>query len=147
MDIVYTAGKKRYLFVANPMGAHEADAFCASRGGTLVVLESRDEREQLWRELAQLGQVPVKVWIGLSADDAGTWTWDDGTKVDAAYPPPWAVRQPLAAGVQALMQNDPNGTVDDTLAMAATDPATTLPFVCEIRTSKARLDAGPEPSL
>jgi hypothetical protein len=142
MDLVFTAGRKRYLFVANPMGAHEADAFCAARGGTLVVLESREEREQLWRELAQLGQVPVKVWIGLSLDDAGVWTWDDGTKVDAAYPPPWAVRQPLDAGVQALMQNDPNGTVDDTLAMTATDAGMALPFVCETRTSKARVDAG-----
>ena len=133
IDLVYTAKKKKYLFVAAPMAARDAEGYCVARGATLVVLESRDEREQLWRELGQLGQVPVRVWIGLATDDAGSWAWDDGTPVDAAYPPPWGVRQPLPEGGQAFLQYDPNGTIDETLAMTATDVATALPCVCQFR--------------
>ena len=144
IDLVYTAGKKRYVFVADPMGAHDAEAYCAARGGTLVVLESRDEREQLWHEARPArSRLPVKVWIGLATDDAGTWTLGRRHPGRRVVPASLGVRQPLCPreGRRSL-QYDPNGTIDDTLAMTAPDAGTALPCKCQIRTAKARIDGG-----
>jgi hypothetical protein len=142
IDLVFTAGTKDYLYVSAPLTASQAEAYCASQrsGGSLVVLESRDEREQLWREIAPLDPNDESVWIGLATDDAGLWTWDDGTRSDAGYPPPWAVGEPHADAGRAFMAYDPNNLpVDNTLAQTASDETTALPFVCQFRIA----DGGP----
>jgi hypothetical protein len=147
MHLVVTWGRKSYVFQPNPQTADAAEGACERLGGTLVVLQSRDEREQLWHELSQLSlitQVPSQFWVGLSmraTEDGGAeaWVWDDKTLADApdAYPPPWAVDQPREAGagprayLAAMMGLN---TVDGTLAQTdpRTDPQTTLPYVCQI---------------
>jgi hypothetical protein len=133
MELVFTAGEKRYVYVSQELPADEAQAYCASLGdgGTLVVFESRDEREQLWHELAPLS--PGAIWIGLATDDAGVWTWDDGTRSDAGYPSAWGVGQPAADAGRALMQTDPYA-VDNTLAISTTALGDSRPFVCQLRT-------------
>jgi hypothetical protein len=137
IDLVITHGRKQYVFVNHKSTADDAAAYCATLGrGTLVVLESRDEREQLWHELAALGA--SQVWIGLTRGDAGTWTWSDGMEPDATlpYPSPWAILEP-ANGTHAYLDLRPG--IDDTLAHST--PAMQLPFVCQI----VRGDAGTGP--
>jgi hypothetical protein len=135
IDLVYTFGEKYYVFVAQGLPAGDAEAYCASLGdgGTLVVFESRDEREQLWHELAQLQPPPSQVWVGLATDDGGFWTWDDGARTDAAYPPEWGVNEPVAEAGRAFMQADPYlYAIDNTLGVSAQDPTEPMPFVCQI---------------
>ncbi len=144
LDLVATFGAKHYFFPdLLPVGklpASEAKAACAAAGGSLVVLESRDEREQLWHELGQLENlagVNDDVWIGLGTDDGGTWTWDDGTRIDAGYPSPWAIGQPASASGRAFTYFDPlEMPVDNTLAQSASgDAGVSDPkrFVCQFR--------------
>jgi hypothetical protein len=142
-DLVVTRGQKHYLYSAVPASPDTAAQACAALGGRLVVLRSRDEREQLWWQVNQLVQPlpPVSFWVGLSAFDAGvgpdgavtTWIWDDGTPADAldANAPPWGDRQPAWPGAtpRAYLRAFA-GEIDDTLAR--NDVAQlALPFVCE----------------
>jgi hypothetical protein len=97
IDIPWTFGSKRYVYIADQLTADQASARCASLGGTLAVFTTRDEREQIWYELAHTGTVlgspaGTDIWIGLSLTDAG-WVWDDESGADA-YQPPWASGQP-----------------------------------------------------
>ncbi|MBX3262099.1 MAG: hypothetical protein KF782_20610 [Labilithrix sp.] len=99
-----TAGRKRYVVWPFPATADEAKTLCETSydGGALVVFDSREEREQLVREIVQRLRTPLEdleVWIGLSLRD-GAWTWDDGRAADGALRPlPWGRDQPRAAGV------------------------------------------------
>jgi hypothetical protein len=137
LDLVATFGAKHYLFPDDKLPASEAAAACAAAGGSLAVLESRDEREQLWHELGQLDLLNDDVWIGLGTDDGGVWTWDDGTRIDAGYASPWAVGQPASGSGRAFMYFDPFGMpVDNTLAQSASaDAGVSDPkrFVCQFR--------------
>lgn len=140
IDLVATQATKAYAYESLPATWTDASAHCRALGGTLVVLQSHDEREQLWLELSRLQVTPTQIWIGLapaatSPDDAetSTWVWSDGTQADApdAYPSPWGVGQPShstpAFLEHATTQPPP---VDDTLAH--TDPTVhTLPYVCQ----------------
>jgi hypothetical protein len=134
-----TVGTKTYVYIKTAAPPDYAEQQCESLGGTLVVLQSRDEREQLWKEVG--GKIagaatPFSIWIGLSTrDDAGLdWVWADDASADA-YASPWADRQPRDDGgpAQAFMYNN-GGTppvVDDTLARvpaAAADYA----YVCQL---------------
>jgi Lectin C-type domain len=144
IDIVKTLGQKTYVYQAQPTSAALAAAACAALGGSLVVLQSRDEREQLWRELSRLTVVPTAVWIGLtqvtpaSRHVSAAWQWDDSTPADgpdAAYPSEWATGQPQDGTTRAFLYQSPSASpVDDTLA--SSDPSLTpsdmLPYVCEI---------------
>jgi hypothetical protein len=161
MDLVKTHGGKLYVLqgtellqgtdLATEATADEASARCARLGGRLVVLQSREEREQLWHELSRLDVPPRAVWIGLSfvqpPGSTGSWQWDDGAPVDQ-YPPQWAANQPrppvlqspTPASTRAFLWKDPHRLPqvlppsDDTLARNE-PPPTTLPFVCEIALS------------
>jgi hypothetical protein len=134
-DLRFTHGAKSYVFVKLAAPADTAEQQCESLGGTLVVLQSRDEREQMWKELARMSGagLPTTIWIGLSVADGGAdWTWADDASADA-YPPPWADRQPRDAGGRAYLYQN-NGTpplVDDTLAHGETTPLF-LPYVCQV---------------
>lgn len=133
-----TAGKKRYVISISPATAEDADQFCRSyEGGSLVVFDSREEREELAREIRQLvpasQQHPVlTAWIGL-AKKGETWIWDDG--VDAAdagsRPAPWANAQPAPSSKgRAFMRLDINA-FDTQLAVAGEKEGEPRPFVCQ----------------
>jgi hypothetical protein len=148
IDLVKTHGIKGYIYEQNRSTPDAASRSCVALGGRLVVLQSRDEREQLWRELSRLTVPPSAVWIGLSQVSAGSpqspqgsWAWDDRTPADgaAAYPSEWAIGQPLRFGrggtTRAFLYHDSHSpSIDDTLAR--NDPnltiSGTLPYVCEI---------------
>ena len=108
IQVVATYMKKRYVYQQAAVTADQAVKNCAAIGGRLVVLQSRDEREQLWRQLSMVAPIaPTAVWVGLSVADAGapdggtTWVWEDGTVLDDspnAYPPPWGDNEPHQNG-------------------------------------------------
>jgi hypothetical protein len=129
IELVWSFGAKRYVYVSTRMTATDAEAHCNALGGTLVVLQSRDEREQLWFEIAKLVP-PDAFWIGLSLR-AGAWVWDDEAGVDA-YAAPWAEGQP-GAGAQATLSQtiEQPQPVDDTLATTSVSTAL-RPSVCQI---------------
>lgn len=135
-DLRFTFGSKHYVYVKESAGADYAQQQCASLGGTLVVLQSRDEREQLWKELARMSGVglPGAFWIGLSILDGGAdWAWADDAAVDA-YPPPWALRQPREGGARAFAYQN-GGTppqVDETLAHVDVVTTGYYPYVCQL---------------
>jgi hypothetical protein len=147
IDLLATRGKKRYVYVATPAGPDAAAASCKQLpGGNLVVLESREEREQIWGELAQIPNANVNagVWIGLSRPDAeagfAEWSWDTGERLaDNAYPNPFGNNQPtrvVGASLRAYAQPNVN-TVDSQLARnidkALNVAPTVLPYLCQMK--------------
>jgi hypothetical protein len=147
IELVATFGRKRYVYVDQPASPDGAERACQAIGGRLVVLDSRDEREQLWRELSRLSVSvpPAVIWIGLAlvTPDAGgqdgaaaQWIWDDGTLADApdGHPPPWGDRQPHLTGTtttRAYLENFMTPPFDNTLALNDGTPGA-MPFVCEL---------------
>ena len=144
VDLVATYGAKRYVIVTQAATADVAEQSCASLGGRLVVLQSRDEREQLWLQISRSPPQLYRIWIGLSqkdggsVDDAGdSWVWDDGTEADSpdGYPSPWGDHLPATLGTtsRAYMRAY-MGEIDDTLARNDEEAqiVQTLPFVCEL---------------
>lgn len=137
-NVQATAGRKRYLIDVIPRTAGEAKAQCEQYdGGSLAVFESREEREQVLREVAQLPAIvtPFTAWIGIATDDdGGTWKWDDGMPVDGATRPlPWGESQPAGRGAgRAFVRFDVN-RYDSQLALtddgAGTNP--TRASICQ----------------
>jgi len=146
IDLVATHGAKSYVYDDQPATPDMAQQTCQSLGGRLVVLDSRDEREQLWLELSKLTESPSPsaIWIGLSFEpDAGggpTWVWDDGLPADAR-PPAWGDHEPHAlstsTSTRAYLEHFATPPLDDTLARND-GPVGTLPFVCEILVAQDR---------
>jgi hypothetical protein len=138
IELAWTAGEKRYVYFHNaapsdgPDGS--AEQTCASLGGSLVVLQAPDEREQLWRAVGA-PQAQSWLWIGLSLPEGGSsWVWDDDASADA-YPSPWAIRQPRDPGGTRAFLFQNGGTpaaVDDTLAHNGSGASTFFPFVCQL---------------
>jgi hypothetical protein len=154
IDLVWTHGTKSYVYGAQSLPADQAEAACRGMGGRLVVLRSRDEREQLWKELGKLTSgVGVSVWIGLSevastVGDAGTsdgsppadgsapgvWVWDDDAGVDA-YVSPWGYDSPRTYAnhsLRAYLLNEQPAASDDTMARNDGPMPPMLPYVCEV---------------
>ncbi|MBV9949197.1 MAG: hypothetical protein JOZ69_20275, partial [Myxococcales bacterium] len=69
-ELVATRGTKQYVYEGAQAPADVARSACAGVGGRLVVLQSAEEREQLWRELSLQTVQPYGVWIGLSDPNA-----------------------------------------------------------------------------
>jgi hypothetical protein len=118
LSVAATESSKRYVVIGSPvtnvgaLGANDAVIACSAAGGRLVVLGSREEREQLGKELgAYFGGTP-SAWIGLSDTD-GTWGWD-GPDAGGMSPLPWG------AGEPALITGDA-GTVSVGRAFVALD--------------------------
>lgn len=132
-----TAGKKRYVVSISPATATQADEFCRSYpGGSLVVFDSREEREELAREIRQLvpasQQNPVlTAWIGLAKTD-DRWQWADGVdSLDGGRPAPWANTQPAPTGKgRAYMRLDVTA-FDTQLAIAGDDDSASRLFICQ----------------
>jgi hypothetical protein len=127
-----TLGNKRYLYFPTAMTADDAKASCVSLGGRLAVWRSRQERDEIARELETRtpANIPLSVWIGLS-NAGGVWTWDDGEVLEA-HPVPWGAGEPVAVSdaARAVMRLS-SGDYDTQLAHAA-PAAGVYPFVCEI---------------
>jgi hypothetical protein len=145
VELVETYGKKRYVYGAKAVSANDAENACATLGGRLVVLQSAEEREQLWRELSRVplaGSGRWGVWIGLKRIDGNrfappTWQWDDGIPDDGTYPSPWGAGQGQGQALggstrRAFLQHSTPPGPDDTLAHDDQPATTMLPYVCEI---------------
>lgn len=132
IDLVWTHGQKSYVYVSTAQTGDVAEQQCESLGGTLVVLQSRDEREQLWHELGHLTTAPGSVWIGLS-QQGGDWVWADDAAADA-YPSPWGDKQPAGNGSRAYLVQTlvPPTPVDTTLGKNDVSAQNTLAFVCQV---------------
>jgi hypothetical protein len=126
------AGAKRYVVWPSKTTAADAMKTCAASGGSLVMFDSREEREELMREVAQrLGTDDVRIWIGLSRR-GDTWTWDDGTPLDGGRPSPWGDRQPAGQGGRAYVVLNDN-RYDTQLAQTDEDASSNEKrvFVCQ----------------
>jgi hypothetical protein len=134
IDLVWTFPQKQYVYVSQKLGGDDAEAYCEALGGTLVILQSRDEREQLWRELSRMAGVgvPTDIWIGLSFVDAG-WVWGDDASLDA-YPSPFGNGQPKGIGSRAYLvqSSGPPQPLDTTLGHNDVVSTTALSFVCQL---------------
>ncbi len=135
-----TAGAKSY-FVSNGVAdADQAAASCAQLvgGGSLVVLGSAEEREQLAEQIAHetlardTTLVSVELWIGL-AKDGGAWTWEDGVvaKADASRPLPWGNAQPPAETVSSRAFMRLSTTAYDTQLVHADEGQAPRAYVCQ----------------
>jgi hypothetical protein len=132
-----TAGKKSYVVAleANDAAPDRAAETCAALGGSLVILDSAEEREQLAHELLARVDAPAgpqEVWIGL-ATDAGVWAWEDGVPAtaDAGRPLPWGHAQPVAgSAARAFMWLRPSA-YDTQLAYADDNAGATRTYVCQ----------------
>lgn len=138
MCLEHPSTTKKFLYVSTPTKASEAAAFCKKvNGGSLVMFDSREEREELGREIAHValrgGPRVATFWIGLSKV-ADAWSWDDGAGVDSR-PTVWGDREPIAApaGAHAYLQLGLDDDYDTTLAHADTGAGTARPFVCQYR--------------
>jgi hypothetical protein len=129
-----TAGVKSYLVAVSPADPETADTTCRFLdGGSLVVLDSREEREQLAHEIyAFYPDREQQLWIGLHAD-GGTWAWDDGVIAasGAARPLPWGNAQPAApANARAFLRVNAT-TYDTQLAYADDGGGGARLFICQ----------------
>jgi hypothetical protein len=99
LNVARTAGVKTYLVTVSAADPETAATTCSFLdGGSLVVFDSREEREQIAHEIVKRNpDDEQQLWIGLHAD-AGAWTWDDGVSAASpARPPPWGNAQPNGA--------------------------------------------------
>jgi len=159
INLVYTYPRKSYVYMDIELPEEEAGQSCRDIGGRLVVLESRDEREQLWYQLYHQGATsfPNQFWVGLArarpadadagaeAGEAGTsvrsgpWTWENDAGADA-YAPEWAYSQPLGTGIaaattRAFLSIQPNASYSSLASNAILDPTNDPPiyaYVCEL---------------
>lgn len=97
LSVAATESSKRYVVIGSPaaaggLGANDAVLACAAVGGRLAVLGSREEREQLGKELGAYFGGTASAWIGLS-DLNGTWGWD-APDAGGLSPPPWGAEEP-----------------------------------------------------
>jgi hypothetical protein len=159
LDVVWTHGKKTYVYGLVPLSADAAEQTCRALGGRLVVLGSRDEREQLSKAIGKVGIPMSKVWIGLAqptttgAADSGDaaigadaggptstdWIWDDDASLDA-YPPPWGWARPQTNGItstRAFLTYEEPPQSDDSLARNDAPMLPALPYVCEVPVADA----------
>jgi hypothetical protein len=100
-----TAGHKRYVF-GPELDEQQAAKFCAAYDeGRLVTFDSREEREQLVREIVARYGPKNTVWIGLARGGDGSFVWDDDAGI-GSRPLPWGADQPGLAGKRAYLRID-----------------------------------------
>jgi len=129
-----TSGVKTYLVAVSPADPETADTTCRFLdGGSLVVFDSREEREQLAHEIVKrYPDIEQQLWIGLHAD-GGTWAWDDGVVAGSgdARPLPWGNAQPMG-GANARAFIRVGATAYDTqLAYADDGGGASRLFICQ----------------
>jgi hypothetical protein len=132
IEVRFTKGKKYYVLETTPSSFDSAAAVCRDRGGRLATFQAPEEREAVADEVARY--VPAgDVWIGLLFDDeAGAWSWIDGTPAPASYPTPWGDGEPDGgSGARGVLRLAP-GAYDTKLAHVQPDGTTLLPYLCEM---------------
>jgi hypothetical protein len=131
--VTLAATSKKYIYVPTETAADDARTFCRSlANGNLVLFDTREEREELVRELARFigpGE-EVDFWIGIAAGEGGGFVWDDG-KPETARPSAWGFDAGAAStSARAFVSVQGKNPIDQGLAHA--DPGTSsYPFVCE----------------
>jgi hypothetical protein len=125
--------EKRYLLVSAPASSADAVATCQGLGGSLVVFDSHEEREELAREIARFSPELGSFFIGLSrAPQATAFVWEDGRADDESVRPRvWAEREPVAKGAARAFV-DLRKSYDTRLARASDDDRPRA-FVCQYR--------------
>ncbi len=123
--------QKRYLFVPSDTSADDAKSSCEALSGNLVLFDSREEREQLAREIAKYtGDEGASFWVGLAAGANGTYTWDDG-KAEAARPPLFGIDAGTPTpGARVFISLRPTDPIDIGLGHADV-PQSLHTYVCE----------------
>ena len=127
-----TSGEKTYLVSVSPADPVTADTTCRFLdGGSLVVFDSREEREQLAHEIVMRYPEGQSLWIGLHAED-GTWSWDDGlvATADGPRPLPWGNAQPTSTANGRALMHVGSTAYDRQLATAEDSGAQQL-FICQ----------------
>lgn len=127
-----TAGEKTYVLFASSEPPEIAAQTCRSYpGGSLVLLDSAEEREQLAREVLKFlpGEIATTLWIGLALNQ-GTWRWDDGAP-ESSRPPVWGQNQPAGPGAGRAFLRMREGFVDTQLAFSEDKREARRPFVCQ----------------
>jgi hypothetical protein len=129
-----TAGDKTYLVAVSPADPETADTTCRFLdGGSLVVLESREEREQLAHEIVKRNpDIEQQLWIGLHAD-GGAWAWDDGVvaAAGATRALPWGNAQPQGGPNARAFIRVGATTYDTQLAYADDGGGGARLFICQ----------------
>jgi hypothetical protein len=137
-----TASRKRYVVPRGDGTAAEAEEACKRFGpvGRLVVLETREEREALMKEVSRVlaesgasGTVPATVWIGLSrtTDRDASWLWENGS-TETSYPVVWGDKEPKPAAPPVARAYVGLDSKDYDIQLAHADaPEKRRPFVCE----------------
>ncbi len=124
-----TAAQKSYVLVTTPATFDNARAGCVTRGGSLVLFDSSSEREEVIREVGRT-LAGGDIWIGLEwADDAGAWTWLDGTAASAL--PLWGDGEPSANAGAASIHIE-LGRYDTRLARAQADTTQVFQYLCQL---------------
>jgi hypothetical protein len=96
---VLTFGGHRYQMVEGNLKWNEAYDKAKAMGGTLAVITTREESDQLTAALN--GKVPVGgAWIGGVMKDESTWSWVTGESFDFKR---WANGQPDRSGRNLIM--------------------------------------------
>ncbi|MGH7330299.1 MAG: C-type lectin domain-containing protein, partial [Polyangiaceae bacterium] len=137
-DIIETAPAKHYLFSFAALPRDQASAACGSLGGSLVVFESRQERETLLRSLLlhydilatsdPSANAPNEVWIGYASDDAGTFGWDGDGGFDGS---PCGDNQPSADASLPMRAYVDLNTDDYDVQLAHDDTDVPRPYICQ----------------
>jgi len=134
IEVRFTKGKKYYVLETTPSTFDSAAASCHDRSlnARLATFGAPEEREAVAGEIARW--MPAgDVWIGLVFDeDAGAWSWIDGTPAPGSYPTPWGDGEPDGgAGARGVLRLAP-GAYDTKLAHVQPDATVLLPYLCEI---------------
>jgi len=130
-----TAGRKSYLVSFGGAEPTTAMQTCAQLpGGSLVVLDTAEEREQLAHEILLHDDAVVdqELWIGV-VQDGGTWSWEDGVSLASSPRPlPWGNAQPDDARGERAFMRLAAPAYDTQLAYADRDSgAPTRLFICQ----------------
>jgi hypothetical protein len=134
LTVARTAGVKTYLVTVSAADPETAATTCGFLdSGSLVVFDSREEREQLAHEIfARYPDNEQQLWIGLAAD-GGTWSWDDGVSAaDPRRPPAWGNAQPAGVtSARAFIRVNAGAAYDRQLAYADDGGRAPRLFICQ----------------
>ena len=131
ITVAQTQGTKRYLFVPSDTTADDAKGSCEALSGSLVLFDTREEREQLTREIAKYtGEVGASFWVGLAANAAGAYVWEDG-KPDSARPSLFGIDAGVATpGARVFVSLRTTDPIDKGLGHADV-PQSLHTYVCQ----------------
>lgn len=130
-----TRGDKTYLVVVSAADPETAAQNCGGLDrGSLVVLETSQEREQLAHEIVtRYPDESQQLWIGL-VQDGGTWVWEDGVTAEPSSGGralPWGNAQPEGGpGARAYLRVGA-AAYDTQLAYAGDGTKARRLYVCQ----------------